>query len=553
MVRQMAQIVGGAGLLAGALIFVLAQLAPAADKLVFSFFRGNGEDGLYLAASDDGLRFTELNQGKPLLKPEVGESKLMRDPSIVRGPDGTFHMVWTTSWQGKTIGYANSKDLRNWSPQQAITLMPDEPDVRNSWAPELYYDQPSKEWIILWASTIKGKFPQTLGAGTRDNNHRLYAVRTRDFRTFSKPVLFYDPGFMVIDGAIFHTGKRYAMVVKNETQTPPAKYLFLTYADNLQGPWSKPGPSISGSEWAEGPSPILLNGQWYIYFDKYRNHKYGAIRSKDLEHWEDITAQISLPAGVRHGTIFRASESIVAALSSNSAALNIQHVANAGVLLHCNETTVAVDAFFREGVNGYQTIPAHLREQMETAQPPYDRIRLILATHTHRDHFDAASVARHLQHNKHAIFAGTPQLANPVRAAGATNVETVSWPANKQWNNVSAQFRKLPHNPPHRVTIENSALLLTLCGQTLLFTGDADMTTADFAALQIAPKTLHRLFAPWWMMTGRSGRHIIDTILQPKALWALHGDLDQPSRWQQQVRTAYPNATIAFDNRSPIQ
>ncbi len=287
----------------------------AADQLLISFFRNNGEDGLYLAASGDGLRFTALNGDRPLLRPEVGESKLMRDPSIARGPDGIFHMVWTTAWQGKTIGYAHSKDLRNWSAQRAITVMPDEPEVQNCWAPELYYDAPSKEWIILWASTIQGRFPGTLGTGSRDNNHRLYAIRTRDFRTFSKPALFYDPGFMVIDGALFHTGRRYAMVMKNETLTPPAKYLFLTYADELGGPWSKPGPSISGEQWAEGPSAIRTGGFWYIYFDKYRENKYGAIRSKDLEHWEDVTPLIHMPAGIRHGTVFRAPRAIVDALA----------------------------------------------------------------------------------------------------------------------------------------------------------------------------------------------------------------------------------------------
>lgn len=76
-----------------------ALALQAADQtLLFSFFRNNGEDGLYLAAaSQDGLTWRVLHGNKPLLKPEVGENKLMRDPSITRGPDGTFHVVWTTS------------------------------------------------------------------------------------------------------------------------------------------------------------------------------------------------------------------------------------------------------------------------------------------------------------------------------------------------------------------------------------------------------------------------------------------------------------------------
>lgn len=295
----------------GLLILGLLPAFGADDVLLFAFFRNNGEDGLYLAASEDGLKWTVLNGDRPLLKPEVGESKLMRDPSIARGPDGTFHMVWTTAWQGKTIGYASSKDLIHWSGQRAIAVMPGEEGLANCWAPELFFDEERGEFLIVWASTIRGRFPETLGTGSGQNNHRLYGFRTRDFQTFSEAKLFYDPGFMVIDAAIFRPGRRYAMVVKNETLTPPAKYLFLAYADSPDGPWSQPGERITGEEWVEGPSPIRIGDTWYIYFDKYRAKRYGAIRSKDLERWEDISDQLEFPEGARHGTAFRAPRVLV--------------------------------------------------------------------------------------------------------------------------------------------------------------------------------------------------------------------------------------------------
>src|SRR5262249_5765306 len=58
----------------------IAAFAADTDAFVFSYFMKNGEDGLYLAASTDGLKWKPLHDGKPLLHPEVGESKLMRDP-----------------------------------------------------------------------------------------------------------------------------------------------------------------------------------------------------------------------------------------------------------------------------------------------------------------------------------------------------------------------------------------------------------------------------------------------------------------------------------------
>src|SRR5690606_28588980 len=80
----------------------------------FSYFKGNGEDGLHLAYSYDGFRWTALNGDRSLLKPELSKDKLMRDPCIIRGGDGRFHMVWTVSWTDRDIGYASSTDLQNW-------------------------------------------------------------------------------------------------------------------------------------------------------------------------------------------------------------------------------------------------------------------------------------------------------------------------------------------------------------------------------------------------------------------------------------------------------
>jgi hypothetical protein len=104
-------------------LFAACSEKQGGKTLLFSYFMGNGEDGLHLAASKDGLHWEALNDGNSILLPLVGESVLMRDPCITQGPDGVFHMVWTTSWSGNTIGYANSKDLINWSRQKAIPAM----------------------------------------------------------------------------------------------------------------------------------------------------------------------------------------------------------------------------------------------------------------------------------------------------------------------------------------------------------------------------------------------------------------------------------------------
>ena len=289
------------------------------DVYLFSFFREpNGQGGLQLATSTNGLKWTEIKapNGSGFIKPEVG-GKLMRDPNLALGPDGTFHMVWTTSWgRPPVFGYASSRDLIHWSEQRAIPVMEDDPTAQNVWAPELFYDAKQQQWLIFWAATIPGKFPETEKSG--DNNHRIYYVTTKDFHTFSKTKLFYDGGFNVIDATILPAKGKFYLVVKDETKNPVKKDIHLAVSDNAEGPYSKAGPAISG-DWVEGPSGMQIGGEFYIYFDHYMNPQYyGGIKSTDMEHWQDVSAAMSFPKGSRHGTVLRVPASVVKNLSSHN-------------------------------------------------------------------------------------------------------------------------------------------------------------------------------------------------------------------------------------------
>ena len=283
------------------------------DLFVMSHFIGNGESGLHLCWSEDGLNWNTLNDGKSFMTPTVGEHKLVRDPSIVQAPDGTFHVVWTISWTQPGIGYAHSKDLIHWSELKWIPVMENEPTVRNCWAPELFFDEPNATYFIFWSSTIPGRFE---GVGSEDNyNHRQYYETTKDFSTFSPTKLFFDPGHNVIDGFLAKEGEQYLLFYKDETLRPVAKKsIHLAIGESPTGPFTPQG-EIGHTNWIEGPSAIKIGEYWYVYYDCYQNPQhYGAVRSKDLKTWENITDKLSFPRGVRHGTIFRVAPEIVRSL-----------------------------------------------------------------------------------------------------------------------------------------------------------------------------------------------------------------------------------------------
>ncbi len=293
-------------------IFSLFSIVSVAQKNVylFSYFVDNGQDGLHLAYSIDGLKWTPLNEGKSFLTPTVGKDKLMRDPCILQGEDGLFHMVWTSGWWDKQIGYASSPDLINWSEQKGIPVMEHEATAKNSWAPEMVYDPESKDYIIFWATTIPGRHADIADSEREKGlNHRMYCTKTKDFKTLTPTEMFFNPDFSTIDATILPKNGKFFMFLKNENPNPPQKNIRITIAENASGPYplnvSEP---ITGKYWAEGPTVLQVGKYVYVYFDKYTEHKYGAVRSKNMKDWEDVSDQVSFPKGVRHGTAFKVSK-----------------------------------------------------------------------------------------------------------------------------------------------------------------------------------------------------------------------------------------------------
>jgi hypothetical protein len=282
------------------------------DIYLFSYFVDNGQDGLHFAYSRDGLTWEALNDEKSFLTPTVGKDKLMRDPCIIKGADGIFHMVFTTGWHDKIIGYTRSKDLINWSEQKEIPVMEHEPTAKNSWAPEVFYDDQKKNYIIYWATTIPGRHSDVADSDSEKGlNHRIYAVTTPDFKTFSKTKMFYNPDFSVIDATILKKKGLYYMFVKNENPKPAEKNIRVVESKNAFGPYPlKTSPPITGNYWAEGPTAVTIDDYTYVYFDKYRDHQYGAVRSRDMKLWEHVSDQVHFPKGIRHGTVLKVSEDI---------------------------------------------------------------------------------------------------------------------------------------------------------------------------------------------------------------------------------------------------
>lgn len=289
-----------------AFVLFLSSCTSSKPLYVSTSFHEPANEGLRFIYSIDGIHWDSIPG--TWLKPAIGNQQVMRDPSIVVDTKGVFHLVWTTSWKGDLgFGYSNSKDLINWSEPRMINTMQHEPTTVNVWAPELFYDDEKDEFLVVWASCIPDRFEK--GIEEEKNNHRLYYITTKDFETISKTKLFYDPGYSSIDATIVKRGKSdYIVVFKDNTR--PNRNLKVAFGNTPVGPFTTTDKAFTES-FCEGPTVAKLSGEYIIYYDAYRNFNFGAAKTVDFINFTDITSEISIPKGHKHGTIFRASEKLV--------------------------------------------------------------------------------------------------------------------------------------------------------------------------------------------------------------------------------------------------
>ncbi len=328
------------------LLCLAASFACAEDVLLFTYFRDNGQHGVNLAMSTNGVDFVALNDDKPIFKPPAWAGQnLTRDASIVYR-DGVFRMVWTSHWKGSIFGYAESRDLVHWSESRQVRpfleSLPAEDQPDNIWAPEIHWDPLEQDYFILFASTT----PRERKDDDNSNNNakrgsqydnRMYITRTKDFRTYSSAKLFFDRGFASIDAVMRRdeANRRWVMVIKCSRdwnlKTMPGRNLWLTFTGldmghldftPLEGPiagnhspmFSNPDPRKS---MAEGPSLLYYRDRWLLVWDEPAGNGIQLATSPDLKEWTHIKEAIFPHRGL-HGTLFLAPQSAVGWLAKPS-------------------------------------------------------------------------------------------------------------------------------------------------------------------------------------------------------------------------------------------
>ncbi|MCM3443662.1 glycoside hydrolase family 43 protein [Metabacillus halosaccharovorans] len=278
---------------------------------LFVYFTGEGtENGeqIYFALSkgNDPLNWIELNGGKPVLTSRLGE-KGVRDPYIIRSPhEKKFYLVATDlkiygngNWGrsvtegSRSIIIWESTNLVNWSEQRMVELA--SPDAGCTWAPEVYFDNESEEFIVFWASMLQNM------DGT-DRYHRMMYVTTKDFISFSKPQVFIDEGFSVIDTTIIEHQEQIFRFSKGEQIIQESGRSFFDPQFKMIN------EKVELDFMSRGEGPIIFKSnieeKWYLFIDEYGLRGYLPLETTDLTSgvWT-MPEKFSLPTNPRHGSV----------------------------------------------------------------------------------------------------------------------------------------------------------------------------------------------------------------------------------------------------------
>lgn len=255
---------------------------------LFVYFIGEEKDGeqIYFSLSRDGLHWTDLNQGKPVLYSHTGTCGV-RDPFLVRSPlNGQFYLIATDlrieaghGWKAaeeqgsRNLIVWESPDLVHWSEERSCEV--GIPGAGCVWAPEAVFDKEKKAFLVFFASKTKRE-------NETEGKQKIYAAWTEDFISFSETFLYMERENHVIDTTILESQGRYYRVSKDETE----KRLILEAAESLLGEFTKiDSQALAELKGVEGPEGYLLpDGKtWCLIADQFAEGKgYLPMLTEDL-------------------------------------------------------------------------------------------------------------------------------------------------------------------------------------------------------------------------------------------------------------------------------
>jgi L-ascorbate metabolism protein UlaG (beta-lactamase superfamily) len=230
--------------------------------------------------------------------------------------------------------------------------------------------------------------------------------------------------------------------------------------------------------------------------------------------------------------------------------VTVTFLGNSGFLMSVGDKKVLIDAF-RDG------LPTRVKGLLTNAQPPFDHVDMVLATHSHADHFSATLIRQYMQNNPDAVFISTTEAAQQIDdALGSSNGRVIAMdptmgnPVMKEVNSIQVEAIYWSHGTPPRGITEtfNNAYIVTLNGITLFHTGDIAYP-ADILPYNLAEKGIDLAFFVYFFLENNEHKDVIDQGIAAHYLFPTHYPQPgfDPVKTPEKILRYYPEAIMFKD------
>lgn len=232
--------------------------------------------------------------------------------------------------------------------------------------------------------------------------------------------------------------------------------------------------------------------------------------------------------------------------------VTVTYLANEGVSIRNNSHHILIDALFREGVSGYQTLPETLRNQLENARPPYDRVNTLLVTHRHADHFDRQAVAAFLQSSPSTSLIAGEEVVQEVgmEIADAENFRLYSSMPHWQESDtidvdgITIRTLRMRHGSKRNYALHHLGFIIELNNIKILHIGDLEIIPENFAPFRLVEEKIDIALLPYWMLTYDSGEKIVRDLIRPQKIVAIHIWTPELENGRSEILRRFPDAVV---------
>ena len=172
-------------------------------------------------------------------------------------------------------------------------------------------------------------------------------------------------------------------------------------------------------------------------------------------------------------------------------------VANAGVLLEYQGTTLLLDGIYGPENHPFSNLPPEVWNQMKAGEGPFEKIDYLLFSHAHPDHFSPAMTMEYLkERNVKGVFlpqtrsvreSGLPELLKERGIPAAFLCEETDHTAYRVEPGIAVRAFTTLHLDKKYHHVHHFCYLLTFGEKHILFCADVDYTREDFSRMKRFP------------------------------------------------------------------